>query len=659
MNGQITDLTTPEEYRRFFELSMDLFVIIDANGVIRTVNPVWERVLGFRADELVGRPFMAFIHPDDLQKTADAFSRAMNVLSFGDFENRYRVKGGGYRTLRWNTTSQGSMIYAVARDVTEDEDARQKLEEANRRMANALQLERDARAMTEVQQERFRDFFAQAPMIAVVFSGEEQLIELANPSFYTLVNYRNLMGRPVREAIRLDDQTSRILTTVYETGNRFVGRNFAIRADWAETGKVLEKLFHCIFEPIRGRDGKVEVIWCLLFDVTENAEMEAKLRSAERMASLGEMAAGVAHEINNPLGYSLMSLEMLQKQLSEHFQGGKLPRDMNEILSRATEGMERVQNIVRGLKSFTRNDESRLEPVDLIAPLTAAVNFTSNETRHRATVKTDFRDAPKTLANEGRLTQVFINLIVNSAQAIEPGHANDHRIDVRLMSDVSGNAVVEVEDSGCGIPTEQLERIFEPFFTSKPIGIGTGLGLSIVHGIITGFGGEIQVQSSVGKGTLVRVVLPPSRTQTRTVGTVRTIEPSKKAEVEGLEMTSTKKKILIVDDDRSLRDVIVSALEDEHEVYSVESAVEALAKIGNQPLAYDWIVCDVMMPQMTGMEFYERMKARGDSSEQKIILMTGGAFTPAVRSWMEALTNPKLEKPFRIRQLKELLAKLN
>ncbi|RYZ69520.1 MAG: PAS domain S-box protein, partial [Proteobacteria bacterium] len=372
--------SSSEEYRKFFELSSDLFVIVDSRGLIQTVNPVWETVLGYRTEEFIGRPIMAFIHPDDLEKTVDALAYASRHLSFKGFENRYRSKNGHYRTIRWSTTSKGPAIYAVGRDVTEDEDIKQKLEEANRRMHSALQLEREARSMTETQHERFRDFFAQAPMIAVVFAGANQVIELANPSFYTLVNYRNLMGRPVREAIHLDPQTSTILTKVYDTGERFVGRNFSIRADWAETGKNLEKRFHCIFEPIRGRDAKVDVIWCLLFDVTETVEMEAKLRSAERMASLGEMAAGVAHEINNPLGYTLISLEMLQGQLANHFGENKIPHETVEILSRATEGVERVQNIVRGLKSFTRNDESRLEPVDLVGPLRAAVNFTSNET---------------------------------------------------------------------------------------------------------------------------------------------------------------------------------------------------------------------------------------------------------------------------------------
>ncbi|RYZ63857.1 MAG: response regulator, partial [Proteobacteria bacterium] len=225
-------------------------------------------------------------------------------------------------------------------------------------------------------------------------------------------------------------------------------------------------------------------------------------------------------------------------------------------------------------------------------------------------------------------------------------------IDVCLKTDEKGNAVVEIQDSGCGIPQEELDHIFEPFFTSKPVGIGTGLGLSICHGIITGFGGDIQVSSAVGEGTKVRVIMPAASAHQLSVVTPVAAADTKPAQKAG------RRKILVVDDDRSLRDVIVSALEDEHEVVSVESAVEALAKFGDKPIEFDWIVCDVMMPQMTGMEFYERVKNRNDGSEKKIILMTGGAFTPAVRGWMESLTNPKLEKPFRIRQLKELLGKL-
>lgn len=632
---------------KFFELSTDLFMVVDHHGVIQAVNKEFEIMTGYREDEMVNEPLTRFIHPDDVLATQDVVVTSLQGRRAHQFHNRYVTKAGSTRWVRWQSTTHNGHAIGIGQDVTEERESKLKLEDVNRLLSNALKLEREWRAMAEVQQERFRDLFNQAPMIAAVFTGADQTIELANPSFYALVNFRHIMGRSVAQALpMLDDVTKSTLTRVYETGKRFVGRNFSMKSDWEDSGLPSEKLFHLIFEPIIDKVGSVEAIWCLAFDVTETVQLETKLRSAERMASLGEMAAGIGHEINNPLAYSLLNLDLMGERLGKHFGSpDDVPEPIQDLLKKSVNGLDRVRDIVKGLKAFSRHDESSLEPIDIAEPLRAAIDFTTNETRHRAKVTASYTDTPLVVANAGRLTQVFTNLLVNSAQAMDLGKANENSIHIRVFKNDRNQVIVDIQDTGCGIPQAQIDKVFEPFFTSKPVGVGTGLGLSICHGIIASFGGDIQIASEVGKGTKVRIILPG------------TALPAKIEEIAAFvdAKSSERKNILVIDDDKALRDVIVTALENDHDVTSMESAVEALEHLDSKTVTYDWVICDVMMPAMTGMEFFETIRARGTGFEKKIILMTGGAFTPKVRNWMEALSNPKLQKPFRMKQLKELL----
>lgn len=638
-----------ELYRTFFDMSDDLYVIVDHHMVIQKVNRAWEDILGFGEDDLIDQPISRFIHPDDANASIAATLRTYEGRPLYHHTNRYFTKSGEERWISWRANVFDGYVYAMGKDITAERTATLKLEDANRLLSNSLKLEREWRAMAEVQQQRFRDLFNQVPMIATVYSGADHTIELANPSFYQLVNFRNVMGCAIDEALpMLDEVTRQTLAQVYLTGKRFVGRNVGMKADWTATGVPTEKLFHLIFEPIIDKAGTVEAIWCLAFDVSETVELETKLRSAERMSSLGEMAAGIGHEINNPLAYSLLNLDLLTDKLGVQFGSREeIPGPMRDLLRKSIDGLDRVRDIVKGLKSFSRQDESVLEPIDVSEPLESALAFTANETRHRARVVTELGSSlPRVLANSGRLAQVFTNLLVNASHALDIGRAHENTITVRSFVDAQDRVVVDIEDSGCGIPPENLNRVFEPFFTSKPVGVGTGLGLSICHGIIASFGGDIEIASEVGKGTRVRILLPATQEE------IRLSETS-----EAAPCTAGRKRILVIDDDRSLRDVIQTALSTDHDVIAMESAIEALQHLDDVRECYDWVICDVMMPAMTGMEFFETIRARGTGFEKKIILMTGGAFTPKVRSWMETLSNPKLEKPFRMKQLKELLAR--
>jgi PAS domain S-box-containing protein len=251
-------------------------------------------------------------------------------------------------------------------------------------------------------------------------------------------------------------------------------------------------------------------IMAITRDVTEHVQMQQRLRIADRMASVGLLAAGVAHEINNPLAYVIANLGYLGEALSRTSPGiADSGSEVDDVLKEAHQGCERIKQIVRDLKTFSREDDAPSKPLKVRGVIESAINMAWNEIRHRARLVKDFADVPPVLAKESRLGQVFLNLLVNAAQAIPEGAIDGNEIRVTVRSE-AGRVLVEVRDTGCGIPAETLPRIFDPLFTTKPVGVGTGLGLSISHSIVTGMGGEISVRSEVGKGTTFIVSLPAS-----------------------------------------------------------------------------------------------------------------------------------------------------
>ncbi len=243
----------------------------------------------------------------------------------------------------------------------------------------------------------------------------------------------------------------------------------------------------------------------------ERRQLQESLRFAERMSSLGTLAAGVAHEINNPMTYVLGNLDYMAEELARNPAPvcSDAETSLEQLVREAQDGARRVVRIVRDLKTFSRHSEDDpLTPVDLESTLETAAGMVRAQIRHRARLVRSYRGATMVLGDNVRLGQVFVNLVVNAAQAIPEGNEEKHVITLRTYLDEQGLAVGEVEDSGSGIDPANLPRLFDPFFTTKPIGIGTGLGLSSAMGIISALGGTIDVESKLGIGTIVRVRLP-------------------------------------------------------------------------------------------------------------------------------------------------------
>ncbi|MGF1469345.1 MAG: ATP-binding protein [Sandaracinaceae bacterium] len=413
-----------------------------------------------------------------------------------------------------------------------------------------------------------------------------------------------------------------------------------------------ERQLRSLFSPV-WRDEQVAGGVGVVEDITEKTQIEARLAQADRMASLGRLAAGVAHEINNPLAYVRASLELALREVErlEEHRADAAFQTLRTLLGNADEGVERVRVIASDLKTFSRGDEGSWLPVDLRRVVHAAVNLASNEIRHRAALVRELEEVPKVMGSESRFVQVLVNLLVNAAQAIPEGDAQHHRITVRLKEQ-DGRVLVEVEDTGSGIDPELADRIFEPFWSSKPKGVGTGLGLSICHGIVTSAGGEIRVvRSAPGEGTTIRMVLPPAAESDG-----RATLPSPPPVAMGPSF-ATGARILIVDDEPKLATTLRIALADRADLVVAESGRQAL-EILEADQAFDLILCDLMMPEVGGVDLYEHIEGAAPELLPRFAVMTGGAFTDRAREFLKVEGLRRLEKPFGLEEVEALLREL-
>ncbi len=396
-------------------------------------------------------------------------------------------------------------------------------------------------------------------------------------------------------------------------------------------------------------EGRTVGIAVIARDVSRQVELQERLIAADRMVSVGTLAAGMAHEINNPLAYVTANLDIVIEDLRV-MAGGSPSGRLKELEGLAVEargGADRIRKIVRGLMTFSRAEEERREVLDVKPVLDLSIATAFNEIRHRARMVKDYGEIPLILADEARLSQVFVNLLVNAAQAIGGGNAEGNEIRISTSTDDVGRAVIEIRDTGPGIPAGILGRLFDPFFTTKPVGLGTGLGLSICHNIVTGMGGEITATNREERGTTFRVVLPASLRPLET----RPSDVSRKIATEVA--TPGRGVILIVDDEPAVGIVLGRVLRD-HDVTLVTRARDALDLLLSGK-HFDVILSDLMMPEMSGIDLYDELTRQLPDVAQRVVFISGGACTPAASAFLERVTNERMEKPFDTKGVRALV----
>ncbi len=381
----------------------------------------------------------------------------------------------------------------------------------------------------------------------------------------------------------------------------------------------------------------VEVALYAARDLSERRRAE----SAQRLASVGTLAAGMAHEINNPLTFVAANLAFALDRIGP-LRADPRAEEVAHALEDAEEGTRRVARVVRDLKAVSRVEVEERRPIDLAAEVETALKLAQHELRHRARLEVSLGPVPRVEAPEFQLGQVFLNLLVNAGQAVGEGAADRHTVRVTCRTAEDGWAVVEVADDGPGIDEAVRPRIFEPFFTTKPVGAGTGLGLSVCHGIVTGLGGRIEVESAPGAGALFRVLLPPAAV----AAPAPPVPAPASARPEG-----ARARILVIDDEPLIGSTIRRLLS-AHEVVALSAPRQALDRLSaGEP--FDLVLCDLMMPELSGMELWEALAAARPELARRVVFMTGGAFTDRAREFLAAVGQPQLGKPFQPQDLRE------
>jgi PAS domain S-box-containing protein len=581
-------------------------------------------LLGYAPQDFVNTPsfWREHIHPDDVAKVEEAL-RVLVAKGEHSVDYRFRHADGTYRHIRdaarLRRDDAGRTIEIVGYwiDITEQSQAQEALRrsEANfrsliERSGTAIVVQRDGRIIYANPAAAAMFGYAQAEMAGL------DLLALAHPEDRELIRQRmqhtNTHGATPPGERRM----------VRRDGHVFYGEGEAARLDF---------------------DG-VPANVVFLRDVTERREMFERMAVADRMLTVGTLAAGVAHEINNPLMYVATNLGIITSELPALLAGKPTRTPKHELpglVADASDGVARVSAIVRDLRALAKPEDDRRGPVDVAAAIASSIKMAYNEIRHRATVVSSYApDLPLVHANASRLGQVFLNLLMNAAQAITEGHAAANEIRIRATCDAT-RVIVEVEDTGAGIPPSIIKRIFDPFFTTKAPGVGMGLGLAICRQIVSTLGGDIAVDSKLGVGTTFRVMLPVAIAETH------------EAAAQPVAATSGA-RILLVDDEIAVGRSLSALLSGEHEVVPVTGAREALARL-EAGEHFDVILCDLMMPEISGIELYAQIPA---GKRDRIVFMTGGAFTPQAREFLATTNRPRLDKPFSEQQLRDAIERV-
>lgn len=381
-------------------------------------------------------------------------------------------------------------------------------------------------------------------------------------------------------------------------------------------------------------------------DISRDRELESKLTLASRLAAVGSLASGIAHEINNPLAWVTSNLAFALdelKQLSREVKDTERTEELAEALDDAQTGAARIAQIVNDLRTFAHADHEKVSPVSVRRVVEGALTMANNELKHRSRIVKRLDHVPMVLANEARLGQAIVNLLLNAAwSAGMPGRAAEVVISTATSS--HGQAVIEVTDNGPPFAPEVLPRIFDPFYAARPGPEGIGLGLAVTHSIVSGVGGTIAVESDSTRGTTFRITLP------------QVPEDQVVAPAASPQRSATRPLIFVIDDERPILTAIERMLGSSYEVQGFELGHDALETLAQrQP---DVILCDVMMPEMSGADFYSRLKTTWPQLVDRVVLLTGGAFTREAQVFIEGCPAPVVEKPFTLRSLKDAIGRI-
>ncbi len=603
----------------FFVQSKDLFCIAGKDGYFKYINPYWTEILGYSPEELLSKPYIEFVHPEDKEATLiEAEELNAGKTSTVNFQNRYRRKDGEFIWLMWTAFSFGEYYFTTVRDVTRLKTKEAQLENIQK-VAKIGAWRLDAKNWNvEWTSETYR--IHDLPVDSVVSAGEDAI------NFYA-VHERERITRLVQDCIekkKAYDEELELITAK--------GRNI-----WVRTYGV----------PIEDSKGQVTELIGTFQDITERKKIDdelnqekSKLLHATKLASIGELAAGVGHEINNPLSIASGNIERLKRRWVE----SKNTEDLN-LLELVEDSLNRISHIVSGLRTYARADDDLTKEVSANETIEKTLLLVSEiYTSDGIKIESQLL-APCCLikVSEGRFQQVVMNLLSNARDSLV--NVENPLITLKTKCE-SNHFIFEVHDNGSGIPENIQDKIFDSFFTTKPVGKGTGMGLGITREIVKQMGGEISFSSEVGQGSRFQIKIP-------FYDCGKELKPDVVIEHD-LQMSG---QVLIVDDEPGIREILRDALEEFGLIVQEAShGVEALKILENEK--FDFVLTDVKMPGMSGNELIGKAQALG-INQTKFVIVTGGVdpqWDSNSHGPDEVKIHGIIEKPFTTKMIFDVLA---
>lgn len=375
---------------------------------------------------------------------------------------------------------------------------------------------------------------------------------------------------------------------------------------------------------------------------------QAQLVVAEKFSAVGQLAAGVAHELNNPAAWVLVALGTLERRVTRaRLAASGQPAILDEltamdrVLSDAVAGLDRMRTVIADLRTLSRVPNDATMPVDLDDVVRTTCQLSRPAYHSVAELVLDLGDVPAVAGDRNRLGQLITNLVINAAYAVaeRPG---PHKIVISTRH-LNGLVLLAVEDTGPGIPSHLWERVFDPYFTTKPADVGTGLGLALVRGIVERHGGSVRITAGTLPGARVEVSLP--------VAPSGIIVPSLAARTTRDEVTS-RGRILLIDDEPMLLRTLEEAVAESHDVVTAIGGAEAINLLARDQ-RFDLIICDLQMPNVDGVAVHDALRSSAPDLVERFVVMSGGAVTPRARTFLDQARPRSLGKPI---ELDELLA---
>ena len=621
------------------ETSGDAMLAWDLEGRVTDANAAASALTGLAREALIGAPIRDLLHPmpDPTAGASPAQGRRLELCS------------------------SGRRVIVSASITPVDDDPLVAAHALLRDLSGVVAAEREAAqhlARVRALEEQHRSLLDNAPLI--IFRLHPESAELEYLNRYA----ERLLGVPTGEALatpgflRGSHATAEGLAAFDEAYARARSKADALpyearlrRRDGAELTA------RGALYPLVAEDGAVRAIEGVLADVSVEHAARTRLVQADRLSTLGTLAAGVAHEINNPAAFILLGLDMLDRLLKGP--GVRMEdaaaASAGELVGELRDSIKRIVDIARDLRLFASPPapEGRRAVVDVNRTVESALTLTRGQILERARVVVELEPVPPVLMDDGRLGQVIVNLLVNAAQAIPRTLSGDDSVTIATRSD--GTSVeVEVTDSGLGISEENLPRIWTPFFTTKSADVGTGLGLSISREIVERAGGSIRVESpaerrgGVGlpRGSRFTITLPAAG-RGEAVAPVKSPLPK---------ISSTRARVLVIEDEPALARALAEELGLVHDVDVAGGGPAALALLATK--RFDAVLCDLRMPGTSGEALFSDVEARDPAQAARFVFMTGVGFGADVERFLAAAGRPVLEKPFATGDALEVIAKV-